>query len=92
MAYENKMVMPAHYAAIGQDEAANVEGGGWLLTALGVYGAYSVYTNLCDYVKNNTQAVQQFQNSLASGFNSFLGVFEKFAVVKVAFDIIKMIL
>lgn len=92
MTYENKMVMPSRYAAITPEEASDVEGGGFLLTALGIYGAYSVYNSFSNYVKNNTQAVQQFQKSLASGLSSFLSVFEKFAVLKVSFDIIKAIL
>lgn len=91
MAYESKLVMPAHYAALDQEEAAYVDGGGALLTALGLYGAYSVYNNLRDYIQNNTQQVQQFQKSVASGLNSFFSVFEKFAVLKVSFDILKMI-
>lgn len=89
--HNTKMVMPANYAVIDQQEASNLEGGGFLLTALGVYGAYSVYNSFKDYVKNNTHVVQQFQKSLASGFSSFLSVFEKFAVLKVSFDIFKAI-
>lgn len=92
MTYEGKIVMPANYAAIESEEASRLEGGGFFLTALGVYGAYSVYVNLCDYIKNNTQKVQEFQKSVATGLSSFFSVFEKFAVLKVSFDIIKAIL
>lgn len=87
----SQIVMPANYASIDSREASELDGGGFLLTALGIYGAYSAYNGISDYIKNNTQAVQQFQKSLASAFNSFFSVFEKFAVLKVSFDIFKMI-
>lgn len=89
--YNSNLSMPANYIAIDPVEASSVDGGGLLLTVLGIYGAYSVYENVRNFVNNNTQVVQQFQKSLASAFDSFLGVFEKFAVLKVSFDIFKTI-
>lgn len=89
--HETRLVMPANCVAIDQNEAAGLEGGGFLLTALGLYGAYSAYNSFNNYVKNNTQAVQSFQKSLAASFSSFLNVFEKFAVLKVSFDIFRAI-
>lgn len=91
MRYETKMILPADCTVIDQEDASRIDGGGFLLTALGIYGAYSVYNNFKEYVNNNSQVVQQFQKSLAAGFSSFLSVFEKFAVLKVSFDILKMI-
>lgn len=88
---ERGLLMPANYTAVDSKEAASLEGGSFLLTALGIYGAYAAYTNFLDYVKNNTQKVQEFQSSLASGFSSFLNVFEKLAVLKVGYDILKWI-
>lgn len=93
MTYQSNLVLPVKYAAIDQEEATYLDGGELSVgtvafTALGIYGAYMVYTNLRSYVQQNRE---QVKSSVTSGASTFMNVFEKVAVLKLAYEVLTFI-